>query len=94
MERLSSISLFLGLLATAIIKMEGVGGLAGWRWIFILEGLATIVAGIIATVFLPTDIQSARFLTAEEKVFACICPDFPIPASPNAFFVSATLPKG
>jgi hypothetical protein len=26
---------FIGLLATAIIKMDGVGGLAGWRWIFV-----------------------------------------------------------
>lgn len=26
---------YLGLLATAIIKMDGVGGLAGWRWIFV-----------------------------------------------------------
>jgi hypothetical protein len=25
----------LGLLATAILKMDGVGGLAGWRWIFV-----------------------------------------------------------
>jgi hypothetical protein len=28
---------FSGLLAFAISKMDGVGGLAGWRWIFILE---------------------------------------------------------
>ena len=32
---------FSGLLAFAIAKMDGVGGLAGWRWIFILEGMAT-----------------------------------------------------
>jgi MFS family permease len=29
---------FSGLLAYAISKMDGVGGLEGWRWIFILEG--------------------------------------------------------
>lgn len=28
---------FSGLLAYAIVKMDGVGGLSGWRWIFILE---------------------------------------------------------
>ncbi|KAI8313760.1 major facilitator superfamily transporter [Colletotrichum sp. SAR11_59] len=32
---------FSGLLAFAIAKMDGVGGYEGWRWIFILEGLAT-----------------------------------------------------
>lgn len=29
---------FSGLLAFAIAKMDGVAGLEGWRWIFILEG--------------------------------------------------------
>ena len=50
--------------------MDGVGGLAGWRWIFILEGIATVLAGFIATIFLPSDISSAKFLTEEEKRFA------------------------
>jgi len=50
--------------------MEGVGGLAGWRWIFILEGIATILIGIIAAIVLPADVSSARFLSDEEKSFA------------------------
>ncbi|TFK53081.1 MFS general substrate transporter [Heliocybe sulcata] len=61
---------FGGLLATAILKMEGVGGLAGWRWIFILEGIGSVVCGFIAAIFLPAGIQSARFLTEEERQFA------------------------
>ena len=64
------LELSLGLLATAIIKMEGVGGLAGWRWIFILEGIATVAIALISTLFLPADIQSAKFFTDEERVFA------------------------
>lgn len=32
---------FSGLLAAAIINMNGVGGQAGWRWIFFLEGICT-----------------------------------------------------
>ena len=62
--------LFIGLLATAIIKMDGVAGLAGWRWIFILEGIATVVISLISTLFLPADIQSAKFLTDTEREFA------------------------
>lgn len=50
--------------------MEGVGGLAGWRWIFILEGLATILFAFVAAAFLPASIESAKFLTLEEKAFA------------------------
>ncbi len=33
---------FSGLLAFAIAKLDGLGGLEGWRWIFILEGIATV----------------------------------------------------
>lgn len=34
-----------GLLAAAILSMDGFGGLAGWRWLFLLEGLPTIALG-------------------------------------------------
>lgn len=37
---------FGGLLAAAITKMDGVGNKKGWAWIFILEGLATILVGV------------------------------------------------
>jgi MFS family permease len=36
---------FGGLLARAISQMSGIGGRAGWSWIFILEGLMTLVVG-------------------------------------------------
>ncbi|KAH9900009.1 MFS general substrate transporter [Cubamyces lactineus] len=61
---------FGGLLATAIIKMEGIGGLAGWRWIFILEGIATVIFALTSMLFLPADIASAKFFTDEEREFA------------------------
>jgi MFS transporter, ACS family, DAL5 transporter family protein len=32
---------FGGLLAAAIARMHGIGGMPGWAWIFIIEGLAT-----------------------------------------------------
>ena len=37
---------FGGLLAAAINQMDGIGGKKGWAWIFILEGLATVLVGI------------------------------------------------
>ncbi|KAH8105967.1 MFS general substrate transporter [Cristinia sonorae] len=61
---------FGGLLATAIIRMDGVAGLAGWRWIFILEGIATVLIAVIAAIFLPADLQTAKFFTDEEREFA------------------------
>ncbi|KAJ7781256.1 MFS transporter, partial [Mycena metata] len=59
-----------GLLATAILSMDGIGNLAGWRWIFVLEGLATVVSAVIAALILPESIAGAKFLTEEEKTFA------------------------
>lgn len=41
-------SSFGGLLASAISNMDGLQGLSNWRWIFILEGLLTIVVAVIA----------------------------------------------
>ncbi|KAI0650303.1 MFS general substrate transporter [Trametes meyenii] len=61
---------FGGLLATAIIKMEGIGGLSGWRWIFILEGIATVLFALISMLILPADVASAKFFTEEERGFA------------------------
>ena len=37
---------FGGLLAAAIGEMDGVGGKKGWAWIFILEGIATVLVGV------------------------------------------------
>lgn len=36
---------FGGLLARGITEMNGVGGKPGWAWIFILEGLVTVIVG-------------------------------------------------
>ncbi|KAL8364835.1 hypothetical protein RB595_003894 [Gaeumannomyces hyphopodioides] len=61
---------FSGLLAAAIARMHGVGGLEGWRWIFILEGLATVLLGI-ATFFLLIDSPAlgGRWLEPDEIRF-------------------------
>ncbi|KAG7085620.1 hypothetical protein E1B28_003169 [Marasmius oreades] len=61
---------FGGLLATAILKMDGIGGLAGWRWIFILEGIVTVLFGIGAAIYMPASLAAAKFLTEEEREFA------------------------
>lgn len=60
---------FGGLLAFAIEKMDGIGGLTGWRWIFILEGLFPAACSIPVWFFLPDTPETASFLTLEEKAF-------------------------
>lgn len=61
--------MFGGLLASAIAKMDGVRGLANWRWIFILEGIFTILVGI-ASYFLISDFpEDARWLSKDEREY-------------------------
>ena len=47
--------------------MDGAGGLEGWRWIFILEGIATVVIAVFAFFAIPNSYETAKFLTPEEK---------------------------
>lgn len=61
---------FSGLLAAAITKMDGLGGYAGWRWIFLIEGLATVSLGILCLILLiDTPALSKRWLDKEEIRF-------------------------
>lgn len=60
---------FSGLLAYAISKMDGVGNLEGWRWIFILEGVLTVVVAVIAYFVLFDFPETASFLSEEERAF-------------------------
>lgn len=60
---------FSGLLAFGISKMDGVGGLEGWRWIFILEGIATVLVAIMAFFLIYDFPETAGFLTEEEREF-------------------------
>ncbi|KAF9445028.1 MFS general substrate transporter [Macrolepiota fuliginosa MF-IS2] len=58
---------FSGFLAAAISKMDGIGGKRGWAWIFILEGLLSVVVGFACFFLIPSTLEDARFLTAEER---------------------------
>jgi hypothetical protein len=39
---------FGGLIAYAILRLEGENGLSGWQWIFIIEGTATVFIACFA----------------------------------------------
>src|SRR5436190_285904 len=58
---------FGGLLAAAIAKMRGVGGKPGWAWIFILEGLATILVGIASFWAVHDFPDEAKFLSDDNR---------------------------
>lgn len=41
------------LLAAGILEMRGIGGLSGWKWLFLLEGLFTLCIGVLSWHFMP-----------------------------------------
>ena len=47
--------------------MQGVAGLAGWQWLFVIEGLPACILGLVVLLLLPDDPGHAAWLTAEEK---------------------------
>jgi D-galactonate transporter len=50
-------------------SLSGVGHLLGWQWMFLLEGLPSIVAGLFAYVYLTDRPEQAEWLSAAEKHF-------------------------
>ncbi|EME45157.1 hypothetical protein DOTSEDRAFT_127766 [Dothistroma septosporum NZE10] len=60
---------FGGILAYGISFMRGVGGYSGWRWIFIIEGLLTVVFAVAAYWFTADWPQKAKFVSEKERAF-------------------------
>jgi len=48
-------------------KLSGAMGLAGWQWLFLSEGIPSVLVGIIVIFFLESSINEAKWLTTEEK---------------------------
>lgn len=58
---------FSGLLAAGFLKMDGLGGIAGWRWLFIIEGGVTVITVPFAYYILPDKPANTKFLNQVEK---------------------------
>ncbi|KAK2793488.1 hypothetical protein FQN51_001245 [Onygenales sp. PD_10] len=56
-----------GVFAYLIGRMDGVGGYRGWRWIFILEGLVTVISAVASKAIVPDWPETAKFLTDDER---------------------------
>ncbi|KAL4864294.1 hypothetical protein BDV12DRAFT_201253 [Aspergillus spectabilis] len=62
---------FAGLISAGILSgMAGVGNLAAWRWLFILEGIATVLLGLLAMIVLPDFPGTTKWLSEAERVIA------------------------
>jgi sugar phosphate permease len=58
---------FGGLLAAAIVNMDGLGGRPGWAWIFILEGIVTVFFGFASIWFVHDFPDLATFLSEQDR---------------------------
>jgi ACS family tartrate transporter-like MFS transporter len=56
-----------GPLATSILELDGVAGLRGWQWVFLVEGIPASLLAFAALKLLPDGPERAAWLTNEEK---------------------------
>ena len=49
--------------------MNGLHGLSGWQWMFLIEGVPAIIMGIVVLRWLPETPEQANFLTSEERTW-------------------------
>ncbi|KAK9366115.1 major facilitator superfamily domain-containing protein [Lipomyces kononenkoae] len=64
-------NMFGGLVAAGVLgNMSHALGIAGWRWLFIIEGSITVVISLLAAVILPDYPSSTKWLTEEEQAYA------------------------
>ena len=60
-------STVMGLLAARLLSLQGTLGLAGWQWLFLLEGAPAILMAVAFFVLLPDTPAQAKWLTQEER---------------------------
>jgi ACS family tartrate transporter-like MFS transporter len=60
-------SVIMGVLAGALLNLQGHLGLAGWQWLFLVEALPAIVLSVIFLFLLPDGPAKAAWLSTEER---------------------------
>ena len=54
-------------LSGALLSLRGAGGLDGWQWLFLVEGVPAVVLGVVALFYLDDGPAAARWLPEAEK---------------------------
>ncbi|MFF1569544.1 MFS transporter [Streptomyces sp. NPDC058293] len=60
-------TVIVGPISGALMEMHGLLGHAGWQWRFFIEGIFSVVLGFVVYHFLDDSVESAAWLTDEEK---------------------------
>ncbi len=56
-----------GPISSFLMQLNGVWGLAGWKWLFVGEGVPALILGVVCLVYLVDGPLKASWLTQEEK---------------------------
>ncbi len=56
-----------GPLGAQLLKLDGLGGLHGWQWLFLLEGIPAILLGCVALKYLTDRPQDAHWLKPDQR---------------------------
>ncbi|CAM5388832.1 MFS transporter [Streptomyces hirsutus] len=63
----ATMGIFLGSpLGGGLMELDSLGGLQGWQWMFLVEGLITIVVGLVVLLVLPEQPADAKWLTPQQ----------------------------
>jgi ACS family tartrate transporter-like MFS transporter len=60
-------SVVMGALAGFLLNLQGRAGLAGWQWLFLIEGTPAVIMGIVFWMLLPDKPSDASWLTVDEQ---------------------------
>src|SRR5207248_9561952 len=58
-----------GPLSSALLKLDGMHGLSGWQWLFLFEGVPTVLVGISVLFVLKDGPEVAGWLKPEERTW-------------------------
>jgi ACS family tartrate transporter-like MFS transporter len=56
-------------ISAALLELEGLAGLHGWQWMFILEGLPAVLLGLVTLGVLRNGPNEVRWLTPEQQAW-------------------------
>ncbi|MCJ2136872.1 MFS transporter [Methylobacterium sp. J-026] len=56
-------------LSGALLAMEGVLGLHGWQWMFIIEAIPAVILGVVVLFYMTDRPEKAKWLTADQRTW-------------------------
>ncbi|MGP4020642.1 MFS transporter [Saccharopolyspora sp. 5N708] len=56
-------------LSGLLLNLEGMLGLHGWQWLYVIEGVPAVVLGVLIPFIVPGTPEKAKFLTTEERTW-------------------------